>query len=64
MKQYRQAPSMPRGEAPGSILEHDIMLVGSKGRVRCRAIFGSGASYSIVLRDIAERVEPLVSLPN
>ncbi len=48
-----------------SILEHDVTLVGSKGQARCRAMFDSGASYSIIRRDIAERLanlEPLQDL--
>ena len=47
-----------------SVLEHDVTLIGSKGRVRCRALFDSGAGYSIIRRDIAERIEPLGLLPN
>ena len=45
-----------------SVLEHDVTLVGSKGRERCRALFDSGSSYSIIRRDIAERVAELVPL--
>ncbi|WP_455382251.1 retropepsin-like aspartic protease [Salinispira pacifica] len=47
-----------------SVLEHKVTVVGSKGRARCRALFDSGASYSIIRRDIAERIEQLVPLPD
>jgi hypothetical protein len=58
-------PSIPREESKVSILEHDVVLVGSKGRERCHALFDSGSSYSIIRRDIAERLanlEPLRDL--
>jgi hypothetical protein len=47
-----------------SVLEHDVTLTGSRGSARCRALFDSGATYSIIRRDIAERIEPLVLLPD
>ncbi len=47
-----------------SVLEHEVTLVGSLGRARCRALFDSGASYSIVRRDIAERIAHLEPLPD
>ncbi len=47
-----------------SVLEHEVTVIGSKGSARCRALFDSGASYSIVRRDIAERIEPLDLLPD
>jgi hypothetical protein len=47
-----------------SVLEHEVTLVGSKGRVRCRALFDSGADYSIIRRNVAERIEPLAVLPD
>ena len=47
-----------------SILEHDVLLIGSKGRERCRALFDSGADYSIIRRDLAERLANLEPLPN
>jgi hypothetical protein len=47
-----------------STLEHDVTLVGSRGRARCRALFDSGADYSIIRRDVAERIEPLAVLPD
>jgi hypothetical protein len=60
-----QVPSIPREESKVSILEHDVVLSGSKGRERCRAMFDSSASYSIIRRDLAERLanlEPLKDL--
>ena len=47
-----------------SVLEHQVTVIGSKGRARCRALFDSGASYSIIRRDIAERIAPLDLLPD
>jgi len=47
-----------------SVLEHEVTLIGSKGSARCHALFDSGASYSIIRRDIAERIEPLGVLPD
>jgi len=47
-----------------STLVHEVTLVGSKGRVRCRALFDSGADYSIIRLDIAERVAELNTLPD
>ncbi len=47
-----------------SILEHEVTLVGPKGKHRCRALFDSGASYSIIRRDVAQRIAPLVPVPD
>jgi len=47
-----------------SILEHEVTLIGSKGSARCHALFDSGATYSIIRRDIAEQIETLVRLPD
>ena len=47
-----------------SVLMQEVTLIGSKGTARCRALFDSGASYSIIRRDIAERLSPLASLPD
>jgi hypothetical protein len=46
-----------------SVLEHEVTIIGTKGRARCRALFDSGASYSIVRRDIAERIGNIGPLP-
>ena len=47
-----------------SILEKDILLVGSKGRRHVHALFDSGASYSIIRRDTAEALEILTPIPD
>jgi hypothetical protein len=47
-----------------SVLEHEVTLIGSKGNTRRRALFDSGAAYSIIRRDIAERIAPLDALPD
>jgi hypothetical protein len=47
-----------------SILEHEMTLIGSKGKARCRALFDSGADYSIIRREIAERIAMLEPLPD
>ena len=47
-----------------SILEHDLTLLGSKGRRRLNALFDSGASYSIIRRDVAEELELLTPIPD
>jgi hypothetical protein len=47
-----------------SVPVHDVTLIGSKGQARCRALFDSGASYSIVRRDIAQRTATLELLPD
>jgi len=64
MKYRLRVPSIPVEESKVSILEHDITLIGNLGRRQCRALFDSGASYSIVRRDIAELLEPLDKLPD
>ena len=47
-----------------SVLEHEVTLIGSKGSARCHALFDSGATYSIIRRDIAEQLAPLDLLPD
>ena len=47
-----------------SVLEHDVTLVGSRGKASCRALFDSGATYSIIRRDIAEEISLLDRLPD
>lgn len=47
-----------------SVLEHEVTLIGSRGSARCRALFDSGAAYSIIRQDVAERIEGLVPLPD
>ena len=63
MKHYLKVPSIPREESTVSILEHEVTIIGTKGRARCRALFDSGASYSIIRREIAERIGQLEPLP-
>ena len=64
MKQRLKVPSIPRQEASAGVLEHDILLVGSKGSARRRALFDSGASYSIIRGDVAEAIAGLEPLPD
>ncbi len=45
-----------------SVLEKEILLIGAKDRRRCLALFDSGASYSIIRRDLAESLQPLSPL--
>ncbi|MFW5786467.1 MAG: retropepsin-like aspartic protease [bacterium] len=47
-----------------SILEKQILLVGSKGTARRSALFDSGASYSIIRRDLAESLEQFTGIPD
>ena len=47
-----------------SILEHEVTMIGSIGKRRCHTLFDSGASYSVIRRDIAESLEPLDPLPD
>ena len=46
------------------ILDKNIVLIGSKGRRRCTALFDSGASYSLIRPDIALEIELPVPLPD
>ena len=46
-----------------SILEHEVTVIGTNGRARCRALFDSGASFSIIRRDVAERIGKIEQLP-
>lgn len=62
--QRLKVPSIPRQESKVSVLEHDVLLVGSRGRERCRALFDSGSSYSVIRREIAERLANLEPLPD
>jgi hypothetical protein len=64
MKYHLKVPSIPRQESAVSVLEHEVTLIGSRGSVRCRALFDSGAAYSIIRRDIAERISTLDPLPD
>ena len=64
MKHHLKVPSIPRQEATVSILEKQILLVGSKGTARRPALFDSGASYSIIRRDLAEALSGLEPIPD
>ena len=64
MKHHLRIPSIPRQEATTSILEKDILLVGSKGTAARRALFDSGASYSIIRRELAESISGLEPIPD
>jgi len=64
MKHYLKVPSIPREESTVSVLEHEVTIIGTKGKARCRALFDSGASYSIVRREIAERIGQVQPLPD
>jgi hypothetical protein len=64
MKHHLKVPSIPRRVSTVSILEHEVTVIGSKGRAECTALFDSGASYSIIRRDIAERIAALEPLPD
>lgn len=45
------------------ILTQELLLRGSRGETRREALFDSGASYSIIRRDIAETLGDLARLP-
>lgn len=64
MKHYLKVPCIPLQEAKVSILQKELTLIGSKGRTRRLALFDSGASYSIIRRDIAEAIAVLEPLPD
>jgi len=64
MKHYLKVPSIPREESTVSILEHEVTIIGTKGRARCRALFDSGASYSIIKRETGERVGVIQRFPD
>jgi hypothetical protein len=62
MKHRFKVPCIPRQEATVSVLQKEILLVGSEGRRRCNALFDSGSSVSIIRRDLAESLQPLSPL--
>ena len=53
---------MARSKEMGEIFEK-VRLVGSRGEVEVKALFDSGATYSFVRRDVAERVANIEALP-
>lgn len=46
------------------ILERYVTMIGSRGVRRCRALFDSGASYSIIRPDIAREIDEPILLPD
>ena len=46
------------------ILEQTMTFIGSRGHRRCRALFDSGASYSIIRPDVAKAIEIPTRLPD
>jgi hypothetical protein len=64
MKQRLKVPCIHRQEGTMSVLQKEILLVGTRARRRCMALFDSGASYSIIRRDLAESLQPLSPLPD
>ena len=46
------------------ILEHEITLIGPKGKWQCRALFDSRASYSVIRPDIAGAIAIPSPLPD
>ena len=46
------------------IIEHDVTLAGSRGSRRCRALFDSGATYSLLRPDIAKAIGRPERLPD
>ncbi|HEY67902.1 MAG TPA: retroviral-like aspartic protease [Thermoflexia bacterium] len=47
-----------------AIIEREVRLVGSKGEEVLIGLFDSGATYSCIDRDLAQRLETLVPLPS
>jgi len=46
-----------------AILAKQLLLAGSKGEEEVEALFDTGAPYSCIRRDIAERLDILLTLP-
>jgi predicted aspartyl protease len=46
-----------------AVIQKEIELVGSKGRTKEVALFDSGATYSCIRREIAEKLEVILTLP-
>lgn len=63
MKRGLKITCIPRQEE-AVILSQEIVLRGSRGEARCRALFDSGASYSIIRPDIAREIEEVRPLPD
>jgi hypothetical protein len=63
MNHHLHVSCIPR-QGDTMILEKEIILIGMRGSRRCRALFDSGASYSIIRPDIAKSVETPRELPD
>ncbi|MEW6041962.1 MAG: retropepsin-like aspartic protease [Elusimicrobiota bacterium] len=46
-----------------AIIQKEIELAGSKGKIKEIALFDSGATYSCIRKELAEKLEIIVSLP-
>ena len=46
-----------------AVIEKEIILKGSKGKEEITAVFDSGATYSCIQPELAERLETLLPLP-
>ncbi|TES93727.1 MAG: retroviral-like aspartic protease [Candidatus Cloacimonadota bacterium] len=46
-----------------SVIQKKLKLVGSKGSAEVDAVFDSGATYSCITPELAEKLEVLVKLP-
>ncbi len=47
-----------------AVIEKEIKLVGSKGECERVGLFDSGATYSCIDRDLAEKLETFIPLPS
>jgi hypothetical protein len=63
MKQQYKLPCINRyKEVYVSLIKKPIILAGSKGREQVTALFDSGASYSCIAKELAEKIENLIPL--
>jgi predicted aspartyl protease len=46
-----------------AIIQKEIELAGSKGREKVIALFDSGATYSCIVKELAEKLGGIVTLP-
>jgi hypothetical protein len=60
MNQYERIPCInSQGTLVMSLLELSCTLVGTRGRISTVCLFDSGASYSVIRRETAERIARL-----
>ena len=64
MNQMYKVPCIPYQDGMMGILKKEVLIQGTKGKTRRTALFDSGASYSIIRKDIAESIEAPISLPD